>query len=160
MHVVPHHHAGDSYAYFAYEWSEFPTEYLYPFIRHLMVLRIDSSGNYENIHVWDYTSDDIDLLDLGVSMITNADQGILLTWSRSAGGMAVTAGSSVSLVSAPQVPGAIRSSRCCRLRTVRYWHNLPLLRAGLWRHGRLRRHRNVRWIVPNETPQIATAMAA
>ena len=150
--------AGDSYAYFAYEWSEFPTEYLYPFIRHLMVLRIDSSGNYENIHVWDYTSDDIDLLDLGVSMITNADQGILLTWSAGAGGMAVTAGSSVSLVSAPQVPGGDQVvpvlqaqdgsfiGTTCRYCAPGYGDMVAFDASG-----------TVRWIVPNETPQIATA---
>ena len=150
--------AGDSYAYFAYEWSEFPTEYLYPFIRHLMVLRIDSSGNYENIHVWDYTSDDIDLLDLGVSMITNADQGVLLTWSAGAGGMAVTAGSSVSLVSAPQVPGGDQVvpvlqaqdgsfiGTTCRYCAPGYGDMVAFDATG-----------NVRWIVPNETPQIATA---
>jgi hypothetical protein len=123
-----------------------------------MVLRIDSSGNYENIHVWDYTSDDIDLLDLGVSMITNADQGVLLTWSAGAGGMAVTAGSSVSLVSAPQVPGGGQVvpvlqaqdgsfiGTTCRYCAPGYGDMVAFDASG-----------TVRWIVPNDTPQIATA---
>jgi hypothetical protein len=150
--------AGDSYAYFAYEWSEFPTEYLYPFIRHLMVLRIDSSGNYENIHVWDYTSDDIDLLDLGVSMITNADQGVLLTWSGGAGGMAVTAGSSVGLVSAPQVPGGDQVVPVLQAQDGSFvGTTCPGCAAGDGTMVAFDASGNVRWTVSGDTPYIATA---
>jgi hypothetical protein len=83
-------------------------------------------------------------------MITNADQGILLTWSAGWGGMALTAGTGVSLVNPPTGPGG---------------GVVPILQAqdgsfvGSYYNDMIAfdASGNVRWIVPNETPQIATA---
>ena len=148
--------AGDGYAYLGYEWSEFPNpELLYPFVRHLMVLRVDSSGDYQNIDVSDYTSGGLDFAPLFPYMITNADQGILLTWNNGGKGMATITGGSLSPVSSPLgsqfVPVlqaqdgsfvGITGQDC----SVGYGGMVSFDAAG-----------NVRWIVPNDCPQIATA---
>jgi hypothetical protein len=83
-------------------------------------------------------------------MITNADQGILLTWSAGWGGMALTAGTGVSLVNPPAGPGG---------------GVVPILQAqdgsfvGSYYNDMIAFDASgtARWVVPNETPQIATA---
>ena len=154
--------AGDGYAYVAYGWTSDPA--LYYMANHLRVLRLDSSGNSGVIDVADWGSDFGEGCAMqSVGMITNADQGILITWdSWGTGSMATTAGVSASLVGAPQVPG---------------WGSeqpgivTPVLQAqdgsfvGVYYDESTYKNDmvafdaggNVRWIVPNETPQIATA---
>jgi hypothetical protein len=108
--------AGDGYAYLPYVDQEFLGSVDNPiWVSHFMLLRVDSSGNYVRIHVQDWP-DLVDFSEEGwfvsFSMITNADQGIVLTWRLNNptgiyAGMAVTTGTSASVVVAPSVPGQI-----------------------------------------------------
>ena len=100
--------AGDGYAYVPYVYREAPN--YNPSYNHLRLLRVSSTGAYDIIPIFDWTTPGQELFGLGVNMITNADQGLLLTWSPWTGGpdvsyMALTNGASSSLVSAPQLPG-------------------------------------------------------
>jgi hypothetical protein len=138
--------AGDGYAYVPYAYEEnagfAPLKGIYCcIVTHLMLLRVDSSGVYSKIPIKDYTTaGSWGLVEgLWVNLITNADQGAVLTWkadpdshsnlqgagSVGAGrthggsgglpadgvmssvdfGMAITTGTSVSLVNAPGLPG-------------------------------------------------------
>jgi hypothetical protein len=150
--------AGDGYAYHSYEYSEFPDPDGPVLVRHLMVMRVDTSGNYENIDVYDYPSDNWDITPIMASLITNADQGVLLTWSNAdVPGMATITGGNVTLLQAPQLPpndqevdpvlqaqdGSFVGTHCpwCPDGSI-----ISFDATG-----------NVRWIVPNDTPQIATA---
>ena len=104
--------AGDGYAYVPH----FTTENVWTM--HIGLLRIDSSGAYEDIHIADWTDTTHvgDLLSLTTTMITNADQGVLLSWEAGAsyyvfglgygqpsGGMAITTGTGVALMNVPEV---------------------------------------------------------
>ena len=155
--------AGDGYAYVACQFRE-STGVGGPAgaLNHLSVVQVSSAGASANIDVFDWTSPYTDNIGLWVGMITNADQGILITWRASSGQMtnpmmAITTGTSVSMVSAPQVPGGGQV--------------LPVLQAqdgsfvGTTEDPDTYNNDMVafdatgatRWIVPNETPQIATA---
>jgi hypothetical protein len=160
--------AGDGYAYLPYLDQDF----LGPvgavnWVSHFMLLRVDSSGNYVRIHVQDWPS----LADFqeegwerSFNMITNADQGIVLTWRLNNpigiyNGMAVTTGTSASVVSAPSVPGQVTNL-------------VPVLQAqdgsfvgtaGVGDPDNPQNNMvafdasgNVRWVVQDEQPQIAT----
>ena len=157
--------AGDGNAYVAYSSREYgpPGSYIeydqgsYIEYDQLKLLQVNSSGDSASIEVYDWEGGSDDITDPGVSMITNADQGVLLTWSGGAGGMAVTAGTSASIVGAPQVPGGGSVA--------------PVLQAqdgsfvGTFTDPNTYNNDMVafdatgatRWTVPNETPQIATA---
>ena len=94
-----------SHAYFPYSYIADP-DTAPPFVRQLSVLRVDSSGAHDNIDVFSWTGGTGEIFSVGASLITNADQGTLLTWSTQDGpGMATTTGASASIVSAPPVPG-------------------------------------------------------
>jgi hypothetical protein len=153
--------AGDGYAYVPYQYAVCG---IYDGSQdfHVGLLRADSSGAYNNIgdFVWNVVGAinpcEIPVFS-NVGIITNADQGVVLTWESwegqtPIGNMAVTSGASASVVSAPQVPGGGFVS--------------PVLQAqdgsfvGTDDNGDMvafDASGNVRWIVPNETPQIATA---
>ena len=188
--------AGDGYAYLPYTYNNH-CDGDTPQITHFMLLRINSSGAYDKFEVMNWVADWPLCANqyLSVNTITNADQGILLTWElgyqlapmvataphslhrpsrgyRVSGttprfddglppptfGMALTTGASASVVSAPQVPG--------QTATV-----VPVLQAqdgsfvGYAEDGNTGNNDmvafdatgNVRWMVPNEQPQIATA---
>jgi len=90
-------------------------------------------------------------------MITNADQGVLLTWSGGAGGMAVTAGTSVSLVSAPQVPGGGQIFPVLQAQDGSFVGTFDDQNTYNNDMVAFDATGNARWIVPNDTPQIATA---
>jgi hypothetical protein len=148
--------AGDGYAYFAYEYSEIPSDYVHIIIRHVMVLRVNSSGESDNIDVYDYANDNWGIDPVSTSMITNADQGILLTWNGGPG-MATITGGSATVVNAPQTPGGsgvipvlqAQDGSFIGVATDPNAYNksdmVSFDAAG-----------NVLYIVPNETPQIAT----
>jgi hypothetical protein len=170
--------AGDGYAYVAcgvWQLSADETQW----ISHLSLVRVNTAGAYDNIKVLDWTTPIIlstpfmPLYQLG--MITNADQGILLTWAYCEEnpelvcngveepvehGMAITTGASASLVSAPQVPADEEA-----------WGLIPVLQAqdgsfvgtaaategyGPYTMVAFDASGNVRWSVPNDQPLIAT----
>jgi len=188
--------AGDGYAYLPYTYNNH-CDGDTPQITHFMLLRINSRGAYDKFEVMNWVADWPLCANqyLSVNTITNADQGILLTWElgyqpapmlataphslhrpsrgyRVSGttprfddglppptfGMALTTGASASVVSAPQVPG--------QTATV-----VPVLQAqdgsfvGYAEDGNTGNNDmvafdatgNVRWMVPNDQPQIATA---
>jgi hypothetical protein len=160
--------AGDGYAYVPYQSGDCSQGENY----HLGLLRVSSGGAYNDIGISDWTPGphgdpgEIPMVpDTGI--ITNGDQGVIFTWSyenftgAGASGMASTTGSAVSLMSAPQVPDN---------HVV-----VPVLQAqdgsfvgeyGVWPDSgddyvytmvAFDATGNVRWMVPNERPQIATA---
>ncbi len=156
--------AGDGYAYVACQFRE-STGVGGPAgaLNHLSVVQVSSAGASANIDVFDWTSPYTDNIGLSVGMITNADQGILLTWDADTGagsdnlGMAITTGTNVSMLSAPQVPGGgfvvpvLQAQDGSFVGTFEdpdtYNDDMVAFDAA----------GNIRWIVPNETPQIATA---
>src|ERR1035441_9787106 len=150
--------AGDGYAYLSWElsyldWTPSPMP---PLLR-----RLNSTGAYDDIQVSGGS-----LWWSGFNMITNADQGVLLSWVDLAPGdddqwvqhMAITTGTSVSVIGAPQIPGQGDAI-------------VPVLQAqdgsfvGYVADGNTGNNDmiafdatgNVRWVVPNDQPQIATA---
>jgi hypothetical protein len=81
--------AGDGYFYLAYEWEENRgfdplSGQFCCIVSHLALLRADTNGNYDKIPIKDWsTTGPYGLaqgLEFGVGMITNADQGVLLTY--------------------------------------------------------------------------------
>jgi hypothetical protein len=139
-------------------------------VSYLMLMRIDSSGNYTKTQVTTFTG----VIDgLSANMITNADQGILLTWednpaldsygANTAGpltfGMAISTGTSVSVVGAPSVPGQVTNLAP----VVQAQDGSFVGTAGVGDPNNPQNNMvafdasgNVRWLVPNEQPQIAT----
>jgi len=148
--------AGDGYAYVPYGYRVWDPDQTAVVTWHLAVLRVNSAGLTDNIEILNWRGPNADGPPLGVNMITNADTGVLLTWNYSVPGsttygMAITAGASASLVSGPGV----------ELGTV-----IPVLQAqdgsfvgtlGYADMVAFDANGDVRWIVPNEKPQIATA---
>jgi len=145
--------AGDGYAYVPYAYNDDSGA-------HLALMRVDSSGDFGTIPIKDW-GDNIDIGEgfLWPAMITNADQGVLLTWGNFSAsptefGMATTTGTSVSL-SAPAVAGqsytlipALQAQDGSYVGTAQT--DSGSLMVAFDQTG-------VRWTVPNEQPQIATA---
>jgi hypothetical protein len=96
---------------------------------HIGVLRVNSSGMSDDISVYDRSGasyegpgpngdfDCDELEDIPLGLGTNADTGVVLTWSEvspAAGAcprtqrMAITSGTSASLVNAPEIPGQVQ----------------------------------------------------
>jgi hypothetical protein len=141
--------AGDGYAYFAYSYPPDPDANT----RRIGVLRISSSGAYDNIDVYDADGFGCDEYDFSVRMITNADQGILLTWGGPRGPhMATITGTRVNMVRAPQVPGDMQVTPILQAQDGSFVGTLGNNDMVAFDAGG-----GVRWMVPNETPQIATA---
>jgi hypothetical protein len=98
-------------------------------------------------------------------VITNADQGVLLTWSAEVGGswtpgMAVTTGASASLVSAPAVSGGGVVTPWLQAQDGSYvgeYYTYPGGASDQANMVSFDTSGNVRWVVPNVYPQIATA---
>ena len=161
--------AGDGYAYYSYPYLD--SVYEYPATCRLGVLRVSSSGDAQSIPVFSATcggwAGGIGYTYLtGANMITNADQGILLTWqtpnpdgSGYTSRMATVTGGAAAMAMEPAVPSEAGSAV------------VPVLQAQdgsfvgtFWDSSgdyddmvAFDATGNVRWIVPNETPQIATA---
>jgi len=147
--------AGDGYAYLPYGWN---ADYAYLYMtNHVRVLRVNSAGASDVIQIKDWPSEMEEGCMMDIGMITNADQGILLTFSAvPAPGqyMAITTGASATVISGPAVPLSDVS---------------PVLQAQdgsfvgiMWLDGNqymiaFDATGSVRWTVPNEQPQIATA---
>src|SRR6185437_9560683 len=71
-----------------------------------MLLRVSSSGAADRIHIYDWTRPFEEIFWVYVPMITNADQGVLLTWETETSYlMATVTGASVQIASAPTIPG-------------------------------------------------------
>jgi hypothetical protein len=142
--------AGDGYAYVVYEAiAADPGAYYID--ASVMLLRIGTDGSYDRIHVYDwvYAGDDYAWnTPYDAGMITNADTGILLTWMMSdgSGWMGVTAGTSASLVGAP---GGTFVTPVLQAQDGSFF-GAPGIKA-------FDASGNVRWVVPNDDPAIATA---
>jgi hypothetical protein len=157
--------AGDGYAYVPYQYAVCDDFISQDF--HLGLLRVDSGGAYNNISVFDWS------LPVGINpceipqfseigLITNADQGTVLTWETWENGsnqeyMAVTTGASASLVSAPQAPGGGQVVPVLQAQDGSFVGTAQDPNTGNNYMVAFDASGNVRWIVPNETPQIATA---
>ena len=150
--------AGDGYAYFPYSYIT-NSETGPPFTRQLSVFRVNSSGIYDNIGVFNWTSWVGDTVSVEASMITNADQGILLTWGvpGSWPQMAITTGAVATIVSAPLVPGNKQVYPVLQAQDGSFVGTFFDNNTGNDDMVAFDATGNVRWIVPNETPQIATA---
>ena len=147
--------AGDGYAYLPYKYLDEGTG-----TGHIRLLRVSSSGTYDVIAVEDSFESCVEC-GWDSRIITNADQGVLLVWAQGGTGMAITTGTSVSLIAPPAPPNlqgivapmlqaqdgsfvgwytAGDQNQCCQTNMVAFDA------SG-----------TVRWTVPNETPQIALA---
>jgi hypothetical protein len=147
--------AGDGYVYVAYAYTEVDSELP---IRRLWLLRMDSSGAFERIHIYDYDGPlmwQLDWYDLNVHMITNADQGVLLTWSDDQPHAAIVAGTSVSMINAPASGVTpVLQAQDGSFVGEKYEY---LVDGYSWVTVAFDANGNVRWTVPGYQPQIATA---
>ena len=160
--------AGDGNAYVFYAYNEYVDECG---IRatHLRLLQVSSSGVSNLLTIVDRQAP-TDLAsyqasNLQAGIITNADTGVVLTWGQyfsadsaigpTQYGMAITAGTSVSIVNAPSVPGQPVLGTASPV--------LPVLQAedgsfvGSYQTNMIAFDQagNVRWMVPNEYPLLA-----
>jgi hypothetical protein len=114
--------AGDGYAYAPYATRDISNSgegdnWSCSQFNHFRVLRIDTSGSYADIDVMDFPSrctGDLPPPFEGIGMITNADQGVLLTWNTRDGSpdsgasyMATITGTGVSVTEQPVGTGII-----------------------------------------------------
>jgi hypothetical protein len=155
--------AGDGNAYVPYaSWGGDQTAV------HLVVMQIASDGTFNSIKIADVPTPDGDGGFYDANVITNLDQGVLVTWSTYTGAiccdgqtysMTSVSGTTATQVNAPQVPGQFESV-------------VPLLQAQdgsfvgtVGVNGDDPQYNmiafdasgNVRWVVPNDEPQMATA---
>lgn len=103
--------AGDGYAYVPYSYMKYDASPGYQ-SNHLRLLRVDSAGAYNEIDLYDWVSTDNPdgPMVYDVNLITNADQGVVVSWEAThasadysdwQGHMAVVSGSSASVLSVP-----------------------------------------------------------
>jgi hypothetical protein len=169
--------AGDGYAYLAFDYPEIVLNSALsdsPDTRteHVMLLRVNSAGEFDKIPITNVPGLGPEGMlpdgsEFGGTLITNADTGVLLSWGLSwdagcafvrkpANGMALTNGTSVTLLNQPQVPicgnGGVRpvlqaqdGSFVGTYNTSSGTNMVAFDTSG-----------NIRWTVPNEQPQIAT----
>jgi hypothetical protein len=157
--------AGDGYAYAPYASREFPQygEGVCSQLNHFRLLRIDTSGSYDDIDVMDFPSGctgDLPPPYEGIGMITNADQGVLLTWDTwadysdpGAKYMATVTGGGVSVTEQPvgNIDPVLQAQDGSYIGMVYTGPNALNMIAFDASGG-------VRWMVPgNYQPQIATA---
>ncbi len=164
--------AGDGYAYVGYGYAEYnincPNQ---SFISHVRLLRIGTDGSYSKITIQDVTAplpggitpqqDQVT-----VNMISNADTGVLLSWS--AGwfgddytvppqlGMAITTGTSLSPISAPAVPGQSAVVPVLQVQDGSFVGTFIDSGTGQTNMIAFDATGAVRWSVANEQPKIAT----
>jgi hypothetical protein len=160
--------AGDGYAYVSYATCNAPCSNYGPANKSLMLLQIGSNGTYNNVDVYDWT-DAPDPWDNAANqncacefhMITNADTGTLVTWLiNGIPGMAITTGTSVSLASPPQVPRQFDSLvPILQAQDGSFVGSVPVGDDDGSQYNMVSfdASGNVRWVVPNDQPQIATA---
>jgi hypothetical protein len=155
--------AGDGYAYVVYSYRDNGWwDYNGGQPEHVMAVRVNTSGVYDTINVLDFLvaspSDDFYLTG---NVITNADQGIVITWSApepegEKAHMVVTTGASAGEVSAPTVPGqwgeaypALQAQDGSFIGTVSTGDTISMISFDATG--------NVRWSMPGYCPMIATA---
>ena len=149
--------AGDGFAYYGYLDNESADGIAWA--THLMLLRVDSSGNYTNIDVADSVGGG-PVSGIEAWIVTNADQGVMVNWLWDSGssGMALVNGTNVSLSSAPTIPGqmtmtynVLQAQDGSFIGTADVGDDFTPYIVNFDASG------NVRWSVPNDQPQIATA---
>jgi hypothetical protein len=147
--------AGDGYFYLAYTFLGFGPN----FTNHLRLLRVNSAGASDDIPISDWTSPEVGQWGWPMAMMTNADTGVLVTWGwgPQPPGMAVTTGTSVSLVNAPQVPNQASEVEPGLQAQDGSFVGGYLDEGGNYDMVAFDATGNVRWVVPNDTPAIATA---
>jgi hypothetical protein len=106
--------AGDGSAYLMYAYRETPGTGD-GFLAHIKLLRVNSSGEFSHINVHDWKDALTDEMYVDPHLITNADTGVLASWSNWSGGdyrphLAVVTGPSVSVVDGPRLPGHEREA--------------------------------------------------
>jgi hypothetical protein len=178
---LPNIVAGDGNYYFAYAYNEYSNCLSGP--THLRLLQVNSSGASQLFTILDANPPSpfgSRSAGLSLGLISNADVGVVLTWSLTFGanqdlttqfGMAITTGASVNVLSGPSVPGQQTShaddGSATGLNPV-----VPILQredgsfigSVLFQTNPQQINMvafdasgNVLWSVPNEQPQIATA---
>jgi hypothetical protein len=157
--------AGDGYAYTSYAYQDGAGN------MHLRLLQVGTSGASNKIEVREWapgTSIDIGEGDMRVDMITNADQGVLIsweapvfspsslstTWDRN---MAITTGTSFSIINGSVIPG--QQSDLVPVLQAQDGSFVGIARPSGWTPYMVAfdASGNPRWVVPNDQPQIATA---
>jgi hypothetical protein len=150
--------AGDGYAYIPFSDHDFSDPLMAK--RRMWVVRVNSSGASDIIDILSFEETNDDYC-ANVGMITNADQGILFTWLVSEGpGMAIISGGVASRVNPPQLPyggmvfpelqaqdGSFVGSSCGPFCFDSPGGDMIAFDAS----------GAVRWVVPNDIPQVATA---
>jgi hypothetical protein len=149
--------AGDGYAYLPYTFGgQSPTA---ASTFHIGLLRIDSSGNYDDIDVFDVSNIcSSDICGVSIPMITNADQGVLLSFYDFGANyyLATTAGAGVSLVSAPMggITPVLQAQDGSFIGAVDVWEEDSSVQYMISFDA----SGGVRWMAPGGwQPQIATA---
>jgi hypothetical protein len=105
--------AGDGYAYVPYAYQVSPGAVGQPCQNHLKLLRIDSSGASSDMAIHDWPDACQEGFAVQAFSITNADQGILLSWTTPLDnggydhGMVTAGGTGVTPLGAPGVPNQI-----------------------------------------------------
>ncbi len=157
--------AGDGYAYLPYAYRPWGNGWGDVQTTHLRLLRIDTTGAYDDISVADFSTLYSEMFGVAVNMITNGETGTLLSWSTWSGnntviGMATTNGTSVSVSSGLLMQGQtdavvpmVQAQDGTLVGTV--WagsdddsaqYMIAFDQSG-----------NVLWTAPNDQPEIATA---
>ncbi len=156
--------AGDGYAYVPYGYRAQGGDTL----NHLRLLRVSASGAYDDFQIADVRSSQwSEVFSIGTYIITNNDTGILLSWGTTWNGddppvlgMAITNGTNVTLINAPQIPG--QSDAIIPMLQAQDGSFVGTVWAGseddpLQYMIAFDQTGAVRWAMPNEQPQIATA---
>ncbi len=148
--------AGDGYFYLAYACREFS-----PAVAHLMLLRVSSSGDSAIIHMGDWPDAGGDFIDVTASMITNADTGVALSWqSPGQTSLTITTGTGFSTTSGPKIAGQSDGAiiePVLQAEDGSFIGKIYIGESATWYMVAFDQTGNVRWSVPNEQPQIATA---
>ena len=159
--------AGDGYAYIPYSYRDFgPPDSGYEVVS-LRMLRIDSTGNSTDFPVDQWTSRTTDLLPPlgGVNLITNADTGVVLTWGATGSEqdlttghpmMAITNGTSVSVMGAPDIGGGNVVAPVLQAQDGSFVGTATDNTTGTGYMVAFDASGNVRWTVAGYEPQIAT----
>jgi hypothetical protein len=152
--------AGDGYAYvtYAYRDGAFPNEH-----GHLMLLRVNSSGAYNDIHIFDWAGGAGDTITHDVPIITNADQGVLVAWNVAPDvgsqlpGIATITGTSVNVIGGPLVAGQTGPVQPVLQAEDGSFVGTATTNTGAEYMIAFDATGSVRWAVPNDQPQIALA---
>jgi len=150
--------AGDGYAYVPFSYSEPGSDSGHEF-DHLRLMRVDSAGVSSSITIWDGEGPVTDVFSSGGNVITNADTGVLLTFTDSTNThrIAITTGEGASLGSGPSIPDqygdvepVLQAQDGSFVGTAWVGDDVIPYMVAFDQTG------IVRWSVPNEEPQIAT----